>query len=117
MKGHHAAGRGHSHQKKSQPAEDDVRPDALFFSVIDGTCWTITARTKGPTSLETRRRSANALPTNRSKRRVTSRHDHGVFVNRKVDHLDHRIVDWTCPKMMDSPDEKIVFSTRRFTCG
>ena len=24
---------------------------------------------------------------------------------------------WPCPKMMDSPDEKIVFSRRRFTCG
>ncbi|NLE11768.1 MAG: hypothetical protein GX630_09690, partial [Actinobacteria bacterium] len=24
---------------------------------------------------------------------------------------------WTCPKMADSPDEKIVFSRRRFTCG
>lgn len=24
---------------------------------------------------------------------------------------------WTCPKMVDSHDEKIVFSEGRFTCG
>jgi len=24
---------------------------------------------------------------------------------------------WTCPKVVDSQDEKIVFSDRRFTCG
>jgi len=31
-----ARGLRHPHGNKSRPAEDHVRPDALFFAVIDG---------------------------------------------------------------------------------